>query len=431
MLGLMLPPSRRAFLADGRIQTLCVLGSHAIRIGFALLLIKLIAKHYGPAGLLAAGNALSLSTFINAYAGGGIGLSVPKFVSQLRTRPRALTEFLGSALAYLLAVAAAVALVCVGFSTPLSIWVGGDTHIRWLILTLPLLHLLAALGVFFVGLANGMRRSDLMLAIVGPASLVALVTALAGSWLIGLDGLIAALFVTPALTGVTGALILWRRAIWRRLRFALRTKWTSLILKFSLMSAVSAIAFPFGEIVVRKIVSTSIGVEAAGGWQALTRLSTSFLGVFSVALASRYMPTLSGMTSLAEIRGVVLRTLVLAGGSFGLCALGIYLARDLVVDLLFSSEFDLLSTALATQLVGDTFRLLSYVIVFAMIAKGRVGMVMLAEVIQTFLWIASAAAASATIPSLEMFSTAYAAAYGLYFLILACALAVIWRRETS
>src|SRR5690606_21334957 len=95
-------------------------------------------------------------------------------------------------------------------------------------------------------------------------------------------------------TGIPAIIVLQRQGI---LADVIRAKSTILdfsnLAKYSLMLLVSAISFPAAETVLRFHITAVMGLEAAGLWQALIRLSASYIGFFNVYLAARYLPLLS------------------------------------------------------------------------------------------------------------------------------------------
>jgi PST family polysaccharide transporter len=107
----------------------------------------------------------------------------------------------------------------------------------------------------------------------------------------------------------------------------------------------------------------------AGIWDGVTRLSGFYMIFFNTGLSLYYMPKLSGLQTDNEFKKELwfyFKTLVpLSVVSLG----GIYLFRNLAIDLAFTKEFFAIKDILIWQLIGDFFKIMALAFGYQIVVK--------------------------------------------------------------
>ncbi len=96
--------------------------STLVKIGAGLLVGKLLAVSFGPAGLGLAANFRQLITVLGVLAGAGIFNGVTKYVAQYHDNPQQLRRVVGTSSAMVLGFSTLMALVFVLAAAPISQW---------------------------------------------------------------------------------------------------------------------------------------------------------------------------------------------------------------------------------------------------------------------------------------------------------------------
>lgn len=142
------------------------------------------------------------------------------------------------------------------------------------------------------------------------------------------------------------------------------------IFKFLAM-AVSAIIFGrFLDFMVRDYVIDLYGLERTGYWQAVAKMSTSYLLVFTGTVGVVYYPKMASLIhEHGELKSYVLR--VMGFVCFvSVIALGIYwLNKEFVLKLFFANGFEKGAYLVKYQVVGDFFSILSYLLAYLLSAR--------------------------------------------------------------
>lgn len=138
-----------------------------------------------------------------------------------------------------------------------------------------------------------------------------------------------------------------------------------------LAMALSAIIFGrFLDFMVRDYVIDLYGLERTGLWQAVAKMSTSYLLVFTGTVGVVYYPK---MASLIHERSA-LKAYVLKVMGFvclvSIIALGVYwLNKEFVLKLFFAEGFEQGAYLVKYQVIGDFFSILSYLLAYLLSAR--------------------------------------------------------------
>jgi PST family polysaccharide transporter len=189
------------------------------------------------------------------------------------------------------------------------------------------------------------------------------------------------------------------------------------LINYCMMSVISCFAQPLTYIFIRNTITDVLGIEAAGNWQGLTRMSEAILVIFMTPLSYYFIPKFAQIKTINDMMydlrllfGVILPTCATA-------ALTLVLFKHEVVLLLFSDKFELIEPLIKWQLIGDLTKVCTWILGYLLMGRLMVGYYMFAELIfwivlplSTF-WLLKS-------PELENVSIAYALSYFFYFILI-------------
>lgn len=404
-------------------------GSTAARMLLSLYTVKLTAITLGLAGTGIIGQFNNLLLIATMLAGGGIAAGIVKTAAN-QDRPQAeVHRELSSAHGYGLMF---TALVVVG------ILLGQ----KWLTPLLPLEHgvwLLIALAVGQYGLfqiaalaavLNSRNRQDLFAISSLAAGIVGALLVTLGCIYFGLLGTLIGILV--------GALSQWfflymlARRYLPQLRNLGRPKLVRKDLRFwahfSLLSLITVIGMPLALVGVRNALAAMAGWEAVGIWQAMARLSDSYMQFGLLFLSAFYFPRLSAAPTMSASKTLLLSHLrILLPATVLLCSV-IYITRFEIVLLIFSDQFIGVTELFFPQLIGDTFKITSYLMTYAFLATGNYKLSMAVELAQAALfWVIATQFGLSNGASGVVWS--YAATYIIYFVMTVATFAMLVRAD--
>ena len=400
--------------------------AQAVRMLSGLIVIKLIAVYLGPEGFGRLGHFMSLIAILGVLAGGGILNGIVKYVAEYKSMPDRLYPFLSNALTYTLIFSTLLFIVILISAKQLSLILFNGEEFTQLIIFLGLIQYLYGLVTFCNGTINGLRETKRFAKIIILGTLIGLPTSYFLIITYGFSGAVIGLAIINACLLLPAMIEIYKLKFFNKIKFGFNKQDSLKLSKFSVMQVFSLATLPLAEMYIRSLIIHDAGWHEAGLWQSLMRLSSVYVGFFTTFLAAYYMPTLSGLFDKNQIFKYVAKYVIAIGGIFLAVAFMVYIFRGFVFSVIFSKEFVIPAEYVRFQLVGDFFKIMSYVIGFLIVAKAKAKLYILAELAQTALylgvatWLIKAGDVSKVFP-------AYAISNFLYFSI--CFSGLLWFRH--
>lgn len=357
------------------------------KIGGGFLLLKLIAVYLGPEGLGQIGNFMSVVTILSLIAGGGVVNGVIKYVAALKNERKKLLIFVSSVKVYSFVFSFFIAVAGCLLSEKIAFYIFGDSSKYWLIIVLALAQMGFGFTNLVTGVANGLMdtRSYALIQVGGNLLVLPIAWVLVSKLHFAGAALSIVLFY---FSYTLPAYYFYRKSVFfnRTLLFSSLRANVSRLSIYTIMACVGAVSVPLVEIIVRAQLISNAGLDAAGIWQGSIKLSSAYMGFFTVFLAVYFMPLIVKLDGKKEISSTVIRFIAIVMTVFLVGASALYLCRATFIPLLLSSNFSALEELIKYQLVGDFFRVSSYVIGFVVIARSSLKVYLFSEVVQGLLF---------------------------------------------
>lgn len=406
--------------------------AHGAKIlaGFALL--KIMAVYLGPDGIGQLGHMMSVVSILTVLSGGGIINGVVKYTSEYRNRPVVLFRFVSASASYATCFALVVMLLGIIFSVPIARLVFNNGDMYPIICTLAVMQLFFAFANIVFGVSNGLMDTKIFAFSQLFGSLMSIPLFWIVIYYFSVSGAALSMVFASSLCAIPAFFYFKKSNFWNRINLSLSlSNGFSKLFSYTVMLLFSTVCFPIVEIFIRQILITQVGFHDAGIWQASIRLSAAYLGFFTVFLGFYFMPKASLQSERSKLAVLVLKCLIFVQAAFLLGALVLYLGRGFFVTLLFSEDFSPLKELIAYQLVGDFFKISSYVFGFIAVAKAATKLYIAAEIIQGGVFFGIATLLSSRAPGVESVMQAYMLTYILYFVVSATSAVVYFRRRNG
>ncbi|MFL1502522.1 O-antigen translocase [Pseudomonas sp. O64] len=398
-----------------------------ILVGFCVL--KLIALYLGADGLGKLGHFMSLVSITVLLAGGGISHGVIKYVAEFKDSRFKLHRLFSTSIFYALSFCLVSFVLLIVFSGEISALVFGQRENYWVVVVLAVAQFVFAFNIVFSGFFNGLGKLRVNASVQVISNILVLPIIW---WLISACGVpgasiaMVAMFTMPALIALffLKGMPLFRMIKWQKFDITLGKHFS----RFGLMLLVSALMFPVVEIIIRESLITQVGYAQAGIWQGSIKLSSAYIGFFSVFLASYYMPLVSSTQDKAVIKTQVVKFMLLVMAAFVAGGSVLYFGRSFFIPVLLSSEFHELEGYIIYQLIGDFFKVSAYVVGFVAVAKAATKLYILSEVLQALLFVGLTFTVGREVGGVYGVMYAYMLAYIIFFVI-SIAGFIYWARK--
>lgn len=350
-------------------------GSSVINVAVGLVKLKVLAVLLGPVGVGLLGLYQNVMNVASTMAGCGLANSGVRQLAASQGDAATLS-LVRKALFYanlLLGLCGMAALWLL--REPVALWVFGNTEHAAEVGYLGLGVLLSLLAGSQTALLQGLRR-------IGDQARVQILSAAAGAvagivavWFWGRSGLMAFILAAPAASVLVGA---WYA---RRLpRPGAGLDWPELRCQWHAMFALGIPVMTAGlltlvmQLVVRSMVTQTLGLEATGYFQAAWVISMTYLGFVLNAMGTDYYPRLTGViqdhSRANQMINQQTEMLLLLAGPVLVAMMTL---APWVIELLYAKSFAPAADILRWQILGDIVKIMTWPMSFVVLAQGRGG----------------------------------------------------------
>lgn len=354
-----------------------------IKTATMFILNKILAIYVGPSGYAAIGQFQNFIQMVTTFAGSAINTAVIKYTAEYHgdeTKQRAIWKAAGSLVLIFSFIFTFIILI---FQKQLSLYIFQTAQYQSVFVWFAAFLILFNLNALFLAILNGKKEIlKLVTANIVGSILSLLITGILAVQY-HLYGALIALSIYQSIAFFV-TLFLCYKASWFKFSY-LFGKIESQIAKkfaaFALMALVSAICVPLSQMVIRTYLSQEFGLNYAGYWEAMIRLSAAYLMLVTTTLSVYYLPRLAELTHLDEIKKEVylgykfIFPLAVVGG------VGVYVLRDWIIALLFSHEFMPMRDLFLWQMTGDSLKIGSWILAYLMLSKAMTKLFVITEII--------------------------------------------------
>ncbi|MBF2708381.1 O-antigen translocase [Flavobacterium soyangense] len=138
---------------------------------------------------------------------------------------------------------------------------------------------------------------------------------------------------------------------------------------YFLMALVSGVIGSVVYIAIRKNIISNIGIQQAGYWEAISKISSYYLLFVSSILTLYFLPKLAVAKNNQETKKIFRGFYKTVLPIFIITLTVIYFSRFFIIKLLFTKEFLPVSTLFFWQLLGDVLKVASLILGYQFFAK--------------------------------------------------------------
>ncbi|EOA2695129.1 O-antigen translocase [Citrobacter freundii] len=357
------------------------------------IIAKAVAVNTGPAGMALIGQVQSIVAGLTGAVNSPGSVAVVRYTSEHHSEGVEKCSPWWRASVYWTLVILGVMVPCgVLFSNNISSWLFNTKEYWWLIILVMFCLPFSALGNIIISVING-KQSYKKYMVLGFVS-----TLLSGALMLffiykyNIRGALIACAMQSGITGIIVFLACFREQwIKPKLWFgSVDREHKNKVFSYILMSLISAISMPATLIIVRNVIIANDGWSAAGEWQAVWKISEAYLGVITIALGTYFLPKISALQNMLEIKRITNQFATLIIPAVILMAVIIYFSRDFAIKLLFTSDFLGARELFLVQLVGDVIKIICWLYSYSLLSKGIVKQYIFLELLYSVVFVISA-----------------------------------------
>ncbi|MGI2784369.1 O-antigen translocase [Vibrio alginolyticus] len=353
----------------------------AIRLISGLVINKAISVFIGPSGLALIGQFQNSLTVVQTIAKGGINTGVTKYTAEYKEEKDRKVLW-STAFSITLLSSVTVSFFLFIFSEKLSEYIFSTKNYSYVISVLAFTLILFTINQLFLSILNGKKEIKEYISINISQSLYGLFSTTLLIYFFALDGALLALVTNQSIVFVIMISKYNKASLINRdiLRLNFSKLYTNKLLKYSLMTLVTAFTIPVSSLIIRNYIGDNLSWDDAGYWQAITYISTMYLMVITTALSTYYLPRLSELNSARELKLELIQGYKIIIPLVICLSVIIFILKDFIVWLLFSEEFKPMLVLFKWQLVGDVLKIASWLLSYLIVAKAMMKHYIISEI---------------------------------------------------
>lgn len=343
-----------------------------LKIGIGLVTSKLLAVFVGPSGMALVGNLRNFMSSLENVATLGFQNGIVKYTAEVKDDKPELERFVTTVFISLLVVA----LVLSGglfFLAPFFAHqlLGSKNDYTFVIKALALAVPWYAVSIVLLSLLNGLGKFKKVIWINVLGNVIGLMVAVFLILKYQTLGALLAIVIAPAVLlfvvfYVFSAEMAFLKTITiRDFDFSYLKKLSS----YSLMALVSTVLGPLVLLSIRTNIIENVGIDQAGFWETMTRISSYYMLFVSTILTVYFLPKLASAKDNQETKAIFWSYYKGILPVFIIGVTGLYLARFFIIKILFTQAFLEVESLFFWQLLGDVFKAAALVLGYQFFAR--------------------------------------------------------------
>lgn len=362
----------------------------AVKVLSGLVINKALAVYVGPAGLAIVGQFQNFLQIALTLAQGALNSGVTKYVAEYSKEDEKFPGILSTSLRISFYCSLTVSFVILGLSPWLSSWLMKSGEYTYVFVLLAITLSLFVLNNLLLSILNGLKEIKTFILINIIQSVSALVFTSLLIVFLGTHGALIALATNQSVILFVVLLKLKNHPAIKidNFKLAYDPILARKLFSFVAMGLVSLICTPANLLLIRNLIGEKIGWDEAGYWQAIWYISSTYLMVVTTALGIYFLPTLSELKSKKELQGELFRGYLLIIPTVAAMGIVIFFLRDFIISLLFTENFSAMRELFKWQLIGDVFKIASWLLSYLLLAKAQTKKFIMAEIFFSVLFTA-------------------------------------------
>jgi O-antigen/teichoic acid export membrane protein len=356
--------------------------STIIKLGSGFITVKVLAIFAGPEGMAALGQLSNLATILTTLATGAINTGVTKYIAEYSADSSRQDLIITAAGKITLACSFLIGLILVFTAEPAGSLLFRNGSYYSILQIFGLTIGLYAFNNLFISILNGYKYYKEYVIVSIVSSILVMTSTILMVFFLGTYGALLSLVTAQSVAFLVTFLVARRLNLKLNIfKHSINWEVTRLLLSFSLATIISVILVPGSQLAVRYLINEYVSAESAGIWEGLNRISMSYLMLVTTSIQVYYLPRLSEITDKKTMIAEIKSTMLMVLPTLFVFMITLFLAKVLVVAVLFSPEFAPMEDLFLGQLLGDFFKIASWLIAFAMPAKAMLKQFIITELI--------------------------------------------------
>jgi Na+-driven multidrug efflux pump len=343
-----------------------------IKIGIGLLTSKVLAIFIGPSGMALVGNFRNFLTTTESVSTLGFQNGIVKYVAESKENNTELKKIFSTLFFSIFSISFLIGIVLFLFADNFNLKIFGNSyHFEIVFKVLALVLPFYTISILLVSILNGLGFYKRVVYITIFGTFLGIILTVFLIYKMQIVGSLLAIVATPAfLFFVTFYYFSKQFSISEYINFHFfDINILQNLSHYFFMAMVSGLLGPLTYLAIRSQTITTLGIENAGFWESISRISGYYMLFVNTLLTLYYYPKLILAKTNQETKLVFWSFYKNVLSLFSIALVFIYFLRFFIINSILTPEFEPVSKLFFWQLIGDFFKAASWILAFQFFAK--------------------------------------------------------------
>ncbi len=352
------------------------------RVVVGFLTSKAIAYYIGPSGMAIVGNLRDFLASTRSFGSLGFYNGIVKYTAELKKDALEFSKLLSTSFYSVLGISVLSAIVIFFSANWLNdLILNPESDYSYVFRILALALPFYSINLIILAVLNGTSKFKFLLKVSIIGQILAGAITIFLIWKFSIAGAMIAIVLAEmtlllvTLIGIRNKFKKISLIEFKNFNFGIIRNLSS----YSIMALFSAALLPLAFVFVRNYIAENVGLDQAGYWEAMNRLSKYYLMFISTLLTLYILPRFSQISEASEFRKEIFNFYKNILPIFALGLIGIYFFRNYIILLVFTKEFYEVESLFLWQLLGDFVKVISLVISYQLLAKNMLKQYLITE----------------------------------------------------
>jgi len=388
-----------------------------IRIASGFIANKVVAMYTGPAGVAIIGQFTNFVAIILTVSNGAINTGVVKYTAEYEGDEFKLKKLFSTALRisiYCSLVAGGLLLL---FSSSISELILRSGIYSKAISILGLTIIFYSLNTLLISILNGKKQIKQYTIVNTAGSIIGLIFTVVLVFFYKIQGALYSIVLSQSVIFFVTVFFIIRSQwfSWSFFKEPFESAMAKKLASFSLMALVSVFTAPVVQMLLRDMLINKVGINGAGYWQGMMKVSDGYLLLITTALSTYYLPKLSSLKTDKDLRHEIFYGYKIILPTVFLGCIVIFYLRFLIIKVLYTPDFIAMENLFLFQLIGDFFKIAAWIVAYLMLAKAMTRLFIITEIVFSILYLILGYLCVAMF-NLHGITIAFALNYFIYFI---------------
>lgn len=362
--------------------------STIVRIFCGLIVTKVVALYAGPAGIAVIGQLQNVINIIMLITGDFLKTATTKYTAEYQKEAHEKYKIWSSALKVIVCLNILVFFILYLFSNEISEYFLSSTEYAFVFRVFSISLPFFVLNSFLLAILNGQKEIKRYITLNIALSFVSLILVSILSFNFGLTGALVAYVTNQSVVFIITIWVVKNQSWFKVKYFFYKTELAQYknLFGFALITFTSIMASNGSTVYIRSYLIDNLSSTLAGNWQAMWALSQFSLTLITTSLATYLLPALSQLKDKNLIRLELIGAFKIILPITISISLAMYLLRDIIILILYTSEFTAMRDLFFWQLVGNSIKVCGWLFGYVLVAKGLVKYTVSSEIAFALSW---------------------------------------------